>query len=198
MMNKIFGLLLVVSTIIGITSGHLEETASAVFDGASGAVTLILKIAGSMCFWCGIMEVARRAGLTRSLSFIMSPIVSLLFPHVKKNSPAHNAISMNMTANLLGLANAATPLGLKAMDELDKMPHKEGSASREMCMLVVVNTASIQLIPSTLIAMRIAAGSNAPFEIIPAVWCASVISVTGGVLMLKLLWRLQKGDNKWN
>ena len=134
------------------------------------------------------MEVARQSGLLRFLSKFFSPILSLLFPGIKKDSPAAQAVCLNLAANLLGLGNAATPLGLEAARRMSR--RTPGVASDSLCMLVVCNTASIQLIPTTVAAVRMAAGSATPFDILPAVWVTSALSVATGILAAKLLSRL--------
>ena len=145
-----------------------------------------------MCFWSGLLEIAKRAGLTEKLAKLIRPLTQLLFPRLRGDSPAVTAMVMNMTANFLGLSNAATPLGLAAMQELEKINPKPGTASDEMCMFVVINTASISLIPTTVIALRSAAGSQDPFGIIVPVWLCSVTAVTVGVIAAKLMQRAGK------
>ena len=133
------------------------------------------------------MRIAEQSKLTDKLSALFRPIMRLLFRDLAANSKAAKAIVMNLTANLLGLGNAATPLGIAAMKELEKISPQKGVASNNMAMLVVLNTASLQLIPTTTAALRLANGSTAPMEILPAVWISSAISVLGGIIMAKLL-----------
>ena len=140
-----------------------------------------------MCFWSGLLEIAKKSGLTYKLSKILEPFMRFLFPELKKNSPAISAMLMNMVANFLGLSNAATPLGLKAMEELNKENNYRKRASNAMCLFVVINTASVTLIPTTVIAMRAAAHSNEPFSIIVPVWICSAISVTVGITLAKIM-----------
>ena len=131
------------------------------------------------------MEVARQSGLLRFLSKFFSPILSLLFPGIKKDSPAAQAVCLNLAANLLGLGNAATPLGIQAARRMAR--GCSGTASDELCLLVVLNTASIQLLPATIASVRSASGAQSPFDILPAVWLASALSVVVGVLTAKFL-----------
>ena len=134
------------------------------------------------------MEVARQSGLLRFLSKFFSPILSLLFPGIKKVSPAAQAVCLNLAANLLGLGNAATPMGIRAACRMAR--GTEGVASDELCRLVVLNTASIQLLPTTVASIRAVCGSAAPLDILPAVWVSSLLSVTAGLAAAKLLERL--------
>lgn len=176
MLNFIWGFLIIISILCGFATGKADSVTNALFDGANGAVTTVLSFSGAVVMWCGMLKIAEKSGLTKVFSKLIRPLTRVLFPRLDKNSPALAAISMNMLANILGLANAATPLGLKAMSELDKLNPKKGTASDEMCMFVVLNTASIQLIPSTLIAIRSSLGSQNPSEIILPVWITSVIT----------------------
>lgn len=176
LLNYIWGFLVVISIVCGVATGKIDGVTNALFDGANGAVTTVLSFSGAVVMWCGMLKIAEKSGLTRVFAKLIRPLTRMLFPNLDKNSPALAAISMNMLANILGLANAATPLGLKAMNELDRINPKKGTASDEMCMFVVLNTASIQLIPSTLIAIRSSLGSQNPSEIIIPVWITSVIT----------------------
>jgi len=145
---------------------------------------------GVMCFWSGIMNIAEKSGVTEIIAKILKPVTKILFPKLK-DEKAINAIIMNMTANMLGLSNAATPLGLKAMKELNK--YSDGkTATDEMCMFIVINTASLQIIPATIIAMRQAAGSATPTDIIIPVWLCSICVITVGVVTAKIFSKRQK------
>jgi len=176
---------MLISILFGIANGRIEDVTTASMDGAKEAVTMSISLLGAMCLWSGFMEIAKEGGVTKYCSKLFKPVIKFLFPKLPENSPASEAIVMNMVANLFGMSNAATPLGLKAMGELDKL-HKKSYASDEMCMFAVLNTASLQLIPSTMIVLRQTAGSANPFEIIPLVWIASLISITVGVVSAKL------------
>lgn len=186
MMNKIFAGMIVIAVICGVVSGRAGEVGAAAFAGAASGVDLILGLLGSMCLWCGVMKILEASGLSQKLAKLLSPITTFLFPDVPKKSAAMDAISMNITAELMGLSNAATPLGLKAMEELSKLSHNGETATRSMSMLVVINTTALQLIPSTIIAMRMSFHSQNPFEIILPMLCASLCSSLVGVLLLKL------------
>ena len=192
MINYIWASMLILSFIFSIAKGNLNDVNNALLDGATSAVQMAIGILGMMCFWSGLLEIAKRAGLTEKLSKILRPLMKLLFPELKENSPAIGAMLMNMVANFLGLSNAATPLGLKAMKELDKENKQRKKASHSMCLFVVINTASITLIPTTVIALRAANGSKDPFSVIVPVWICSVVSVTVGIVISKIL--AKRGD----
>ena len=159
-------------------------------EGTSAEVQLALSIAGMLCLWTGVMEVMRQSGLADQLSRLLSPILRQLFPQAARDREAMDSISANVSANLLGLGSAATPLGLEAARRLARS--SPGTASDSLCMLVVCNTASIQLIPTTVDSVRAAEGCQTPFDILPAVWLASALSVGVGIAACKLfskIWR---------
>ena len=166
------------SILCGLATGRGELVAAAAVEGAQSAVELCISMAGMLCLWAGMMEVMRRSGLAEKLSRLLRPVLRLLFPQVARDRAVMDSISANISANLLGLGNAATPLGIEAVRKMGRKT--PGTASDAMCMLVVCNTASIQLIPTTVASVRAAAGSGAPFDILPAVWLASVLSVGVG------------------
>jgi len=187
-MSVIWTGMVVLSVLYGLLSGHGPAVAAAAVEGARAAVELCLTMAGVMCLWMGVMEVMKRAGLAEKLSRLLRPVLGWLYPDCKRDRETMDAISANVSANLLGLGNAATPLGIQAAR---RMAHKTpGIASDSLCMLVVCNTASIQLIPATVASVRLAAGCRTPFDILPAVWLASAVSVTVGVLAAKVFARL--------
>ena len=176
------------SILCGLAGGRAEAVTAAALEGAQGAVELCISMAGMLCLWMGVMEIMRRSGLTEKLSRLLRPVLRLLFPQEAGDRAVMDSISANISANLLGLGNAATPLGIEAVRRMGRK--SPGTASDAMCMLVVCNTASIQLFPTTVAAVRAAAGSRAPFDILPAVWLASALSVAVGIAACKLLARL--------
>ena len=191
-MSLLWVLMVVVSVVCGLLTGRGEAVASAALEGASAAITLSIAMAGTLCLWMGVMEVMRRSGLAERLSALLRPLLGRLYPRFRKDRDVMESISANVSANLLGLGNAATPLGIEAARRMHEKSVKKGMASDEMCMLVVCNTASIQLIPTTVAGVRAAAGSAAPFDILPAVWLASALSVGVGIGAAKLfagIWR---------
>ena len=177
----------VLSILCGLATGR-DLVAAAAVEGAQAAVELCVSIAGMLCLWTGVMEIMRRSGLAEGLSRLLRPVLSLLFPQVSGDRGVMDSISANVSANLLGLGNAATPLGIEAVRRMERK--SPGTASDAMCMLVVCNTASIQLIPTTVASVRAAAGSSSPFDILPAVWLASALSVGVGIAACKLLARI--------
>lgn len=187
MINYIWVAMIVVSFAFSFFAGNTEAVNQALLDGSQSAVEMSFNLLGLMCFWSGLLEIAKRAGITEKLSGFLRPFMKKLFPELKENSPAIDAMVMNMTANFLGLSNAATPLGLKAMEELNKENKGRKRASNSMCLFVVINTASLTLIPTTVIALRASSGSLAPFSIIVPVWICSVISQIAGITIAKLL-----------
>ena len=195
MLSYIFVFMVVVSIICAVFTGKTDELSQSMIDGSSEAVELLIMMSGMLCLWSGVMEVAKECRLTEKLSKVFSPVLRLIFPEVNKNSKAFELISMNVSANLLGLGNAATPLGLQAMKEL-KGESKSEVATDAMINFVVMNTASIQLLPTTIAAMRGALGSKAPFDIIFCVWISSVVALLLGLFVSKILCRVRR--NKWN
>ena len=179
--------MVVVSLMCGLATGRGEAVASAAVTGAADGVELCLSMAGILCLWMGVMEVMRRSGLSEKLSRLLRPALRRLYPDFASDTAVMDTISANVSANLLGLGNAATPLGLEASRLMAQ--RSPGVASDSLCMLVVCNTASIQLIPTTVAGLRAAAGSAAPFDILPAVWLASAFSVTVGIAAAKLMAR---------
>lgn len=187
-MTVIWTGMIVVSILCGLATGQGPAVAAAAVEGTSAAVQLALSIAGMLCLWTGVMEVMRQSGLADKLSRLLRPILGRLFPQAVRDRAAMDAISANVSANLLGLGSAATPLGLEAARRLARS--SPGVASDSLCMLVVCNTASIQLIPTTVASVRAAQGCAAPFDILPAVWLASALSVGVGILACKIFARI--------
>lgn len=191
-MSFLFCAMILLSVIIGALSGRLPEVSGAAIGSSLKAVELMLKLAGGICMWSGIMRIAEKSGLTKTLSRAFSPVLRLLFPGLGIHSAAAGAITMNMAANLMGLGNAATPLGITAMKELQRTAREKTTATNYMVTFVVLNTASLQLIPATTAMLRMNAGAAHPLDILPSVWISSVVSVVVGVgcaLLLKKVWR---------
>lgn len=189
-MSWIWGGMVILSLLFGAATGRIDAVSEAALSGAQNAVELSLSMAGVLCLWSGIMEIMRVCGLTDGLARGFRPLMRRLLPEASRDSETLAAVSANVSANLLGLGNAATPLGLEAARLMSqKTP---GWASDGLCMLVVCNTASLQLIPTTVASVRTAAGCRTPFDILPAVWLASSISVAVGVTAAKLMGRVWK------
>ncbi len=189
MLNMIWGSMILISLGVSIFTGQLEQTAAAAVSGAGSGVETCFALLGILCLWSGLTRIGERAGMVRILGKLLRPVLRFLFPTLKDTSPAGGSIVMNMVANLLGMGNAATPLGIKAMQDLSKENRNRSTASDAMCMLVVINTASIQLLPTTLIALRQTYGSTAPGNIIVPVWLVSICALVVGVSIAKLLER---------
>ena len=171
--------MVVLSLLFGIATGQLDQVANAALEGANSAIELSLSMAGVLCLWSGVMEGLNVCGLSAGLARIFRPVLRRLMPESAKDEETLAAVSANVSANLLGLGNAATPLGIRAARRMAR--GCGGVASNELCRLVVLNTASIQLLPATVASVRSAAGCATPFDILPAVWLASVLSVAAGL-----------------
>ncbi len=173
--------------LFGSASGNSAAVSEAVFAGAQAAVELCLSISGALCLWSALMEVMKQSGLTESLSRLLSPLLRRIFPHSFADDECAGAISANFTANLLGLGNAATPAGLKAVECMKAIPGCEN----ELCRLVIMNSSSLQLIPATVAAIRGSLGSANPFDILPCVWLSSLFSVSAGLISARIMERKQ-------
>ena len=182
--------LLLLSLVSGSITGQLSAVSAAAMAGAQAAVELCLSMAGAICLWSGVMTLMDRCGLSQKLARLLRPVLRRLLPNASRDSETLAAVSANVSANLLGLGNAATPLGIRAATRMAR--GCGGTASDELCRLVVLNTASIQLLPTTVAAVRSAHGCAAPFDILPAVWLSSALSVAAGLLAargLQAVWR---------
>ena len=187
-MGLIWVIFISTSVLFGSAAGRAEAVGTAAVEGAGAAVALVISIAGMICLWSGIMEVMKRAGLMSALSRLLHPVLRGLFPVSSEDSETLEALAINMSANLLGLGNAATPAGIRAArGMLDDV--KNGSATNELCRLVVINTASLQLLPTTVAGIRAAAGAASAFDILPAVWISSAVSISAGLLASLVLQR---------
>ncbi|MEG2377317.1 MAG: nucleoside recognition domain-containing protein [Clostridia bacterium] len=191
MMGRIWAGMVCISVVCSIYTGKTAELASAAMDGARASIDLCLAIGGMILLWSGVMEIMRRSGLMAKLSKLLAPLICILFPKSRHESAVIEDISANVSANLLGLGNAATPAGIRATRSLHRLSGSK-IASDDLCMLVVINTASLQLIPTTIGAVRASCGAANPFDIIPAVWVASIISLACGIAAAKLLRRLYR------
>lgn len=173
------------SLVFGVLSGSLDAVANAALEGARSAIELSISMAGILCLWSGVMEIMNACGISAGLARLFRPVLRLLLPNASKDGETLAAVSANVSANLLGLGNAATPLGIRAARRMAR--GCGGVASDELCLLVVLNTASIQLLPATIASVRASAGCRTPFDILPAVWMASALSVAAGLLTAWLL-----------
>jgi spore maturation protein A len=187
-MAWVWAILVGVSVLFGAVNGRMGDVSRAAMEGAGAAVELALGITGAVCLWSGVMELMNRCGLAERLASLFRPLLRRLLPRASRDAETLSAVSANLSANLLGLGNAATPLGIRAARRMAQ--GCDGVASDELCRLVVLNTASIQLLPTTVASLRAACGSAASFDILPAVWVTSLLSVTAGLLTARLLGRI--------
>ncbi|MGG6309632.1 nucleoside recognition domain-containing protein [Paenibacillus macerans] len=182
MVNKIWLALILIGFVFAAVKGDIGTVTQAAFDGAATGVTVCFGLISVLVFWLGIMRLAEDSGLVKAISRLLGPVVAYLFPDVPKNHPAMGYILSNMSANLLGLGNAATPMGIRAMQELQELNPDKETASPAMCTLLALNTASITLIPTTLIAIRINFQSANPAEIVGSTLLATAIATMAAVL----------------
>ena len=183
MLNYTWSGLIAVSVLCALFMGNTADISNALIESGASSIQLILTMAGIICLWSGIMKIAVESGLTNIFAKIFAPLLRPLFPRLDKKSDAFQSITMNISANLLGLGNAATPFGLKAMEQLHTLNDRRDIASNEMVVFVVMNTASLQLLPTTLVALRQSYGSSAPFEIIVPVWISSACALAVALLI---------------
>ena len=189
-MNYIWSFLIIISFIFGAINGKLQDVVNAILTGAETGIQVSIGLCGIMVFWLGIMKIAEKSGIVEILSKILNPIAKLLFKESSKNDKAIANIAMNFSANALGLANAATPMGLKAMNELQKENKDKSSASNSMCMLLAMNTAGFQLIPATVIAILASTGYKNPTEIIVPTFIVTSIAFFSAILIAKIMQRI--------
>lgn len=189
-MNYIWYFLIVISIIFGAINGTLSDVAKAIFTGCETAIKTVIIIAGIMTFWLGIMKIAEKAGITECLSKLLSPIAAKIFPEIPKEDPVIGDIAMNFSANALGLANAATPIGIKVMEQLQKKNKDKESASDSMCTLLAMNTAGFQLVPATVIGILAANGAQNPTEIILPALIVTSVAFTGAIITAKIFKRI--------
>lgn len=189
MINYIWFVMIFLGLIVGIFTGNGEGISNAIIGSIDSTVSFIIALVGLMCFWCGVMKVAEKSGFTEKLAKLMKPILKLIFKESAKDEKALGAIVMNITANMMGLGNAATPFGIKAMEEMDRLNNEKGRASNDMALFLVLNAACIQLVPSTVLSIRAAAGSTNPGVIIlPAIISTGTAAIVG-VICCKILQR---------
>jgi spore maturation protein A len=187
MLNIIWPLFIIVSFIYAIITGRVNEVNEGIFVSVAGAVELSITFLGTICLWNGIMEIVKKTTLMNKLTNLLKPFLKILFPELKNNEQVNAEISMNMIANILGLGNAATPLGLKAMKTMQKENKQKDTLSNSMTMFIVLNTASIQLIPTNVIAIRTSLGSGDATGIIFPVWGATIVAAIVGIIATNII-----------
>lgn len=198
MMKWVFSIMLIISVIFGAINGKISEVSEAAMNSSVEAVELFIYLIGGMCMWGGLMRIAEKAHLTEVFAKFFRPIAKILFKDLDLNGRAFNAMCMNITANLLGLGNAATPLGLEAMHRLEIEEKTGDRASRNMIVFIVLNTASITLIPTTAAALRLKHGSVSAMDILPCVWITSIVALLAGLIVALVVdstTKLSKGKN---
>ena len=192
MLNIVWPIFIILSFTYAIFSGNLDNLNSSIFESTQSAVNLSLNLLGTICLWNGIMQIASKTSVVGKLTKFLKPIINFLFPEIDKNSTIHKEISMNMIANILGLGNAATPLGIKAMKSMQRENKDKKTLSNSMAMFIVLNTASMQLIPTTVIAIRNSLGSTNPTKIVFPVWIATICAAITGITITKLFIKFSK------
>lgn len=187
MLNKIWPAFIILSFLYAIFNGNIEEFNNSIFTSCAQTVDLILKLFGTMCLWDGLMKIVQETSLMKKLTKFISPLMRFLFPTMKKEDKEYKEITINIIANLLGIGNAATPLGVKAMQTMQEKNPQKDRITDSMAMFIVLNTASIQLIPSTVIAVRASLDSVNPSQIIVPVWIATIAADVAGIVASKIL-----------
>ncbi len=179
--------MILISLVCSIITGRTSQLSESILSGAEESIKLVISILGIMCLWTGLMNIADEGGITKVISKILFPILKKLFPDYNKDSKAMRAICLNVAANILGLGNAATPFGIQAMKEMQKENKIKEKANNSMIIFIVINTASLQLIPTLLTVLRQKHGSDSPLDVLPAIWATSIISLCIGIVSAKLL-----------
>lgn len=191
-MNLVFSAIIILSLITAFFNGSIEQTVTAGLNGAADSVETVLSFAGIMCMWSGFLKLCEDGGAMEFVAKLIRPVTKLLFPRLKSSSPAIEKICANISANLLGVGNAATPAGIEAMNELDKLNKNPFCASDEMCIFTVINTASIQLVPTTIIALRASFNSQNPDIIMLPIWISSVCALICAITAMRMILHIRK------
>lgn len=186
MLNIIWGIFIIIAISYGFFSGNIEYVNNSLFESINETTSFIINMAGNICFWMGIMNIVSKTGILNKIKKLINPLIKVIFPEINKESKAYDEISMNMVSNIVGIGNAATPCGLKAMEELQKENENKLKLSDSMLKFMLINTASIQLIPTTIIAIRTSLGSENPSGIIFGVWFASIMTFLSILIISKI------------
>ena len=193
MLNILWPIFIIIAIVYAIIFGNFENLNTSIFDSIKNTITICIELLGTICFWNGIMNIATKTKFINYITKILEPITNYLFPKINKMGLAYKNINMNMVSNMLGLGNAATPLGINAMQELQKENKNKKELTNEMKMFIIINTASIQIIPTTVIAIRMSLGSVKATNIIVPVWIASIIAFFTVVSIMKIVTKI-KGE----
>ena len=192
MLNFIWCFFIIISIIYSIIFGSFTNVNNSIFEAMQSTVSLIISLFGSMCFWNGIMNIVKNTTMINKIKFFINPLIKKLFPNIDEDSDCYKNISMNMTSNLLGLGNSATPCGLKAIEEMQKENINKDKLTNNQILFILINTASIQLIPTTIISIRTSLNSKNPSVIILSVWFASIITFLAMILITKIYFKFRK------
>ncbi len=187
MLNIIWPVFIIISIGYSILIGNIEAINNSIFEVGEETINLILTLFGTLCLWNGLMKIAENTSLIEKLTKIISPIMRFLFPEIKKGTETYKSISMNIVSNILGLGNAATPLGLKAMKSMQQENKEKNKLSNSMALFIILNTASIQIIPTTVIAVRTSLGSAEPTKMLIPIWGATIGAAVAGIISAKIL-----------
>jgi len=190
MLNYIWIAMIILAVVLGGINGKIQDVTKSAIDSAGNAVTIAIGLVGVMALWLGIMKIAEDSGLMSLVAKAIAPVLRRLFPEIPSGHPAMASMTMNIAANMLGLSNAATPMGLKAMEDLEKLNVHPGIASNSMCTFLTVNTAGLQLIPATMISIMASAGSREPTAIIGTTAAATLAALVVGITTVKILEKL--------
>ena len=186
MLNILWPLFIIISFIYAFLFGNIDSVNSSIFESTKDAVQLSITLLGTICLWSGIMEIASKTSLIDKITKLLYPLIRFLFPEIRKEEKVNKEISMNLIANILGLGNAATPIGLKVMKSLEKQNEKKDTISNSMAMFIILNTASLQLIPTTVLAIRNSLETQNPTKIIFPVWFATLCAAITAVIITKI------------
>lgn len=192
MLNLLWPIFIIISIIFSVIFGKIDYLNTAIFESIKNTTTLCIELLGTICFWNGIMNIATKTNFINVITKILEPLNKFLFPKLNKNEKAYKIITMNMASNMLGLGNAATPLGINAMKELQDKNSKKNELTDEMKMFIVINTASIQIIPTTVIAIRMSLNSIKATNIIVPIWIASIMAFLTVIITTKIFIKLKK------
>ena len=192
MLNFIWCFFIIISIIYSIIFGSFTNVNNSIFEAMQSTVSLIISLFGSMCFWNGIMNIVKNTSMINKIKFFINPLIKKLFPNIDEDSDCYKNISMNMTSNLLGLGNSATPCGLKAIEEMQKENINKDKLTNNQILFILINTASIQLIPTTIISIRTSLNSKNPSVIILSVWFASIITFLAMIFITKIYFKFRK------
>ncbi|MEJ2110540.1 MAG: nucleoside recognition domain-containing protein [Acidobacteriota bacterium] len=190
MLNYIWLSMIILAVVIGGINGKMDDVTKSAIDSAGNAVVIAIGLVGIMALWLGIVKIAEDSGLMKLVARVIAPVLRRLFPDIPTGHPAMSSMTMNIAANMLGLANAATPLGLKAMEDLEKLNKNPGIATNAMCTFLTINTAGFQLIPATMIGILTSSGSKDPTAIIGTTLAAGFTAVVTGITVVKILEKL--------